>query len=255
MLPLPELQAAFVAGVFGENAAATAIAPGRFAPDQHLQIYRNNIFASLTGALKAVYPVVERLVGDGFFRFSADGYIRCHPPHSGNLHDFGKYYADFLTGFAPAASLPYLPDVARLEWAWHEAFHAADAPSLDPRQFAEVATDRQAFLRFTLHPSARLLSSSYPLLRIWQANQDGAAEREINLTEGGVQLLVHRRDLHVQIETLSLGEHALLHALAQGATLETACEAALASAAAFDLTATLQRVVHGGVLASLRQDA
>ena len=253
MLPLPDLQAAFTGGIFGE-CISNAIAPGRFAPDQHLQIYRNNIFQSLTGALKAVYPVIERLVGDGFFRFAADGYIRRHPPRSGNLHDFGIHYADFLTGFAPAASLSYLPDVARLEWAWHEAFHAADAPALDARCFAEIPAQRQARLRLCLHPSARLLSSAYPLLRIWQANQDGAAEQDINLAEGGVQLMVIRRELQVQIETLSLGELVLLRALAQGETLEFACEAAFASDTAFDLTATLQRVVHSGVLISLRED-
>lgn len=251
MLPLPELQAAFLAGVLGEG-AALPIAPGRFPPDQHLQIYRNNVFASLTGALKAEYPVIERLVGEGFFRFAADGYIRRHPPSSGNLHDFGAHYANFLTGFAPAAALPYLPDVARLEWAWHEAFHAADAEPLDPQRLAEVAPAHQSSLRFTLHPSARLLISSYPLLRIWQANQDNAPEQAIDLKEGGAQLLVIRRGLQVEIETITIGEHALLHALAQDATLEAACEAAFASDATLDLTVALQRIVQGGILVSLR---
>lgn len=251
MRSLPELQAAFVAGVFGESAAATAIAPGRFAPDQHLQIYRNNIFESLTGALKAVYPVIERLVGDGFFRFAADVYIRRHPPRSSNLHDFGAHYADFLTGFAPAASLAYLPDVARLEWAWHEAFHAADAQALDPLCLTEYAPECHGLLHFNLHPSARLLSSVYPLLRIWQTNQDNATPQAINLNEGGVQLLVIRRERRVEIETLSIGEHALLHTLVQGKTLEAACEAAFAADPTFDLTSALQRVIRGGMLVSL----
>lgn len=253
MLRLPELQAAFAAGILGESAVAmAAIAPGRFAPDQHLQIYRNNIFESLTGALTAVYPVIERLVGTGFFRFAADNYIRLHPPRSGNLHDFGMHYADFLAGFAPAAGLPYLPDVARLEWAWHEAFHAADAAALDARRLADVAAEQQGDLRFTLHPSARLLDSPYPLLNIWQANQDDAAEQIIDLTQGGAPLLVIRRGLRVEIDTLTPGEHALLRALAQDATLETACDAAFAVEAAFDLAVALQRGIHGGTLVALR---
>lgn len=251
MQPLPELQAAFAAGVF-DGSAVAAIAPGRFPPEQHLQIYRNNVFESLTGALKAVYPVVERLVGEGFFRFAADGYIRRHPPHSGNLHDFGEHYAEFLSGFAPAAALPYLADVARLEWAWHEAYHAADADRLDPQRLVDVAPQQHGGLRFTLHPSARLLNSAYPVLRIWQANQDGATEQIIDLNEGSVRLLVMRRDLRVEIEALPAGEHALLLALAQGAPLETACEAAFAADAAFDLGAALARAVQGGTLVSWR---
>lgn len=250
---LPELQAAFAAGIFNENPVAiAAIASGRFAPDQHLQIYRNNVFESLSAALKAVYPVIERLVGEGFFRFAADGYIHLHPPHSGNLHDFGMHYADFLAGFTPAAGLPYLPDVARLEWAWHEAFHAADAVPFDARRLAEVPVERQGNLRFVLHPSVRLLDSIYPVLSIWRANQDHAPEEIVDLTQGGAPLLVIRRGLHVEIEILTPGEHALLRALKQDANLEAACDAAFAAESSFDLATALQRGIRGGALVALR---
>ena len=102
MPSLPELQRAFAAGVFAEDVAVTRhILDGRFPAARHLQVYRNNVFESLVGALKAVYPVVERLVGTGFFAYAADGYIRRHPPVSGNLHDFGDSFAGFLAGFEP----------------------------------------------------------------------------------------------------------------------------------------------------------
>ena len=250
---LPELQASFAAGIFGKNPGAiAAIAPGRFAPDQHLQIYRNNVFESLTGALKAIYPVIERLVGDGFFRFAADSYIRQHPPHSGNLHDFGFHYANFLAGFTPAAGLPYLPDVARLEWAWHEAFHAADAVPFDARGLAEVPVEQQGNLRFVLNPSARLLDSVYPLLNIWRANQDQAAEEIVDLTQAGTPLLVIRRGLRVEIEILTPGEYALLCALKQDENLEAACDAAFAVESRFDLATALQRGIQGAALVALR---
>lgn len=250
---LPELQAAFAGSIFGENPdVIAAIAPGRFAPDQHLQIYRNNVFESLTGALKAIYPVIERLVGEGFFRFAADSYIRQHPPRSGNLHDFGMHYADFLAGFAPAAGLPYLPDVAHLEWAWHEAFHAADAMPFDTRRLAKIAVEQQGNLRFALNPSVRLLNSVYPVLSIWRANQDQAPEEIIDLTQGGAPLLVIRRGLHVEIEILTPGEYALLRALMQDASLEAACDAAFAVESAFDLAAALQRGIQGGTLVAFR---
>lgn len=250
---LPELQAAFAAGIFGENPGAiVAIAPGRFTPEQYLQIYRNNVFESLTGALKAVYPVIERLVGEGFFRFAADSYIRQHAPRSGNLHDFGMHYADFLAGFTPAAGLPYLPDVARLEWAWQEAFHSADAAPFDARRLAEVPVERQGNLRFALNPSVRLFDSAYPVLGIWRANQDQAAEEIVDLTQAGTALLVIRRGRRVEIEILTPGEHALLHAIKQDASLAAACDAAFAVESSFDLAAALQRGIQGGTLAALR---
>lgn len=254
MPQLPELQASFAAGILSENPGAiAAIAAGRFAPDQHLQIYRNNVFESLTGALKAIYPVIERLVGEGFFRFAADSYIRQHPPRSGNLHDFGFHYADFLTGFTPAAGLPYLPDVARLEWAWHEAFHAADAAPFDARCLAEVPVEQQGNLRFALNPSARFLDSVYPVLSIWKANQDQAPEEIIDLTQGGAPLMVIRRGLHVEIEVLAPGEYVLLRALRQGSNLEAACDTAFAVESTFDLAAALQRGIQGGTFTALRE--
>ena len=136
---------------------------------RHLQVYRNNVFESLVGALKAVYPVVERLVGTGFFAYAADGYIRHHPPASGNLHDFGDSFAGFLAGFEPARALAYLPDVARLEWAWHRAFHAADRAPLALERLAAVPPERYGQVRFRLHPSAQFIASDYPLLRIWRS--------------------------------------------------------------------------------------
>src|SRR5512143_2794599 len=99
--------------------------------ERRLQVYRNNVLLNLTEALKAVYPVTERLVGDGFFRYAAGRYIPQHPSTSGNLHDFGGYFPGFLATFEPAAELAYLPEVARLEWAYHGVFHAADPLPLD----------------------------------------------------------------------------------------------------------------------------
>ncbi len=244
---LADRQRRFARGIFGtaDPALLAAIRPGRFAPAQLLQVYRNNVFENLTAALRAIYPVVERLVGRGFFRYVADVYIRRHPPTSGNLHDFGAGLADFLATFPPAAGLAYLPDVARLEWAWHEAFHAAEAPALALERLAEVPSARYGELRFTLHPSARLIASGYPCLRIWQVNQpDWSGDETVDLAEGGVRLLVIRRRLEVEIEPLTAGEHALLTAFVAGRPLSEATEAALTAEPGLDLKACLRRHVR-----------
>ena len=249
---LRDLQRGFAEAVLTRDldGFAHAIAPGRFTPAQYLQVYRNNVAVSLTGALQAVYPVVARLVGADFFAHAADQFIRRHPPASGNLHDFGAELAEFLADFGPAAELVYLPDVARLEWAWHEAFHAADHAPFDLARLATVAAERYEALRFALHPSARLIASPYPIERIWQANQpERCGDERIDLAAGPARLLVIRRALEVKIETLGVGEFALLSAVAQRAPLEAACAQALAADPAFDVTPSLQdHVLRGTVV-------
>src|SRR4030067_705372 len=121
MPTLGDLQRAFAWGVCdaaGERFPGEA-RHGRFGGARLFQVYRNNVFLSLTGALAAVYPVVRRLVGEGFFDYLADSFIRAHRPGSGNLHDFGVELAEFLAGFPACAPHPYLADVARPEWAYH----------------------------------------------------------------------------------------------------------------------------------------
>jgi hypothetical protein len=247
---LRELQEQFAAGLLRKAPAVLGrIAPGRFAPDRLLQVYRNNIAESLTGALAAVYPVIRRLVGEGFFGFAADTYMRRSPPRSGNLHDFGDDFDAFLAGFDPARELPYLPDVARLEWAWHRAFHAADGAPLPLDRLATVPPEHHGALRFRLHPSARLLASDHPVLHIWQANQhDSDDVPPVNLAEGGVRLLVWRRDLTVAIEALGRGDYALLESFAAGRPLAAAADAALHAEPELDLAAALQHQVARGVV-------
>jgi len=247
---LRDLQAEFAAALFDEKPEMAArVRAGRFPAAQHLQVYRNNVVESLTGALRAVYPVVEKLVGDGFFRYAVHEYLGTHRPRSGNLHDFGDAFAGFLAGFAPAAGLTYLPDVARLEWAWHQAFHAADAPAFDLARLGAMSPEQQASLRFVLHPSAQLLSSNFPIVHIFEINQEGfSGDVRVDLDEGGVRALVVRRGLTVTVEALASGEAELLTQLAGQQPLGMAVQAALDIQPDFDLTATLAGHLQRGTL-------
>ncbi len=246
---LADLQRDFVAAVFDTDCERFPgeVRDGRFGGARLFQIYRNNVFLSLTGALAAVYPVVQRLVGEGFFNYLSDSFIRAHRPGSGNLHDFGAALAEFLAGFPACADHPYLADVARLEWAYHRVFHAA-APAFDLAALGAVPADEYGALRFDLSPAARLIVSDYPLLDIWRANQPGADDATVDLDAGGVRLLVFRRALEVEFKHLDPGEYALLDALRDGATLAEASERAVEAAADFDLASCLQQQVALGTL-------
>lgn len=256
MSALHDLQRGFAAAVFGENSASftNAVRDGRFPGERLVQIYRNNTFASLTAALNDVYPVVARLVGREFFRYAADQYIHAHPSTSGNLHDFGGRFAAFLATFAPAATLPYLPDVARLEWAYHRVFHAAEHGPLPHDQLAAVPPAQHGHLVFGLHPATRLLESDYPVLRIWQANQPDATDQQVDLNEGGDRLLVFRRDLEIEFKQLSNGEYILLRAFSFERRFAEASAAALDAEPQLDLADILRQ--HGllGTVASFRLD-
>lgn len=253
---LPDLQREFAAAVFdGSPAAARRVRTGRFAADQHLQIYRRNIITTLTAALGDVYPVVEKLVGTGFFAFAAHEYLRDHRPLSASLHDFGGAFAGFLAGFAPAASLPYLADVARLEWAWHRAFHAADAPPFDPASLPAVGNGDPVRWRVLLHPSAQLVSSDFPIVRIFEVNQDGYdGDLAVDLGAGGVTALVMRRGLAVCVEPLTTGDAALLTSFLQNRPLGEALEAALAAQPDFDLSTALAAQVRRGTIVRVLPD-
>lgn len=245
MPSLRELQQVFAGALLADDPALLAhVRPGRFGAARHVAIHRNNVFALLTEALGDVHPAVRRLVGDEFFGYAAAHYVRAHPPGSGNLHDFGGRFADFLAAFAPARELPYLPDVARLEWAWHEAFHAPEARPLALDALARVAPADYPQLRFGLHPSARLVASPYPVVHIWEVNRPGFdGEVSVSLDEGGQQALVIRRELEVEIEALAPAEFVLLSACASGAGFEAVADRVRGREPDFDLAAALRRFV------------
>jgi len=246
MPALPDIQARVMdALLLRDGASWTALVrpTASLSALRRLQIYRNNMLESLTAALGAVYPVVGRLVGNGFFRQAAKSYISAHPSRSGNLQDFGGEFPAFLGAYPPAAGLPYLPDVAALEWALHRAYHEIELPPVTLERLAQVPPTEQAGLRLCLQPSARFVTSSYPLLRIWQANQPDALadESTISLDEGGVDLLVVQRALEIEFRQLGLAEGQWLRALADEATLADATRRALDVDPAFDLMAALGR--------------
>ena len=189
--------------------------------------------------------MVSRLVGDGFFGEAARHFGRQSPPV-----ERGAGFSAFLAAYAPAAGLPWLADVARLEWAWHESLMAGDAPALDFEALARVPEAAQPGLRFELHPSVRLVRSPWPVLAIWEANQpgrDGTPERE----DGADDVLVWREEQRVRMALLAPEEAGVVLRLMQGAALEEAA----AVAKDRDFTAVLGRLASGGLLAAFSPGA
>jgi hypothetical protein len=236
----------------GQDLAAEGIKSNGLTAQQRLAIYRNNTQLGLTEALRDGYPVVNKLVGTEFFNHLARKYICRHPPKAGCLLSFGGQFADFIAAFEPASGLPYLPDVARLEWYWHEAFHEADANSLAISTLAKVDPATYGKLGFTLHPSARLLTSAYPILKIWQSNQKGyESDVHIHLDEGGCRLLIYRLEWDVVIFPMQEVEYQFLNFLAMELTLIQALEQVMAKEPHFAVQAVLQHWLNNGLLTDI----
>jgi len=193
---LREVQRAIRASLVERDdaAAAACILGDGLAPQQRLAVYRNTFASNLAGALRLSFPAVERLVGAEFFDNAARIFAHERAPASANLDDYGSEFPDFLSRFPPAASLAYLPDVARLEWAVTRALHASDLEALDANRLTEVEHDDRGRVRFVPHPSVSLMRSDYPVDAIWRAvlAQDDAALAAIDLAAGPVWLLVQR---------------------------------------------------------------
>ncbi|MCA2012453.1 putative DNA-binding domain-containing protein [Cereibacter sphaeroides] len=180
--------------------------------DRRFAVYRNNVQHGLTRALAARFPVVERLVGPEFFTAVARLFAAAHPPSSPVLSDWGEGFPSFLRAFPPAAGLPYLPEVAQLEWLRGIAFHAADAPMVDPAALGAVDPAR-LILRFA--PSVQAFASEHPAVSIWRMNQLGAPR---SAPPKGPEYALIARDpgFALVTEPLAKDQHAILTALLQG---------------------------------------
>lgn len=207
-------------------------------PDaKRFAVYRNNVAASLTRALQAAFPCVEKLVGAEFFGAMAQDYLRAHPPKDRRMMLYGADFPAFLEGFPPVSHLGYLPDVARLEQAMRESYHAADHVALAPQALGQMTESALLQARFTLAPSLRLLSSRWPVQSIWAANMRGGAAPRMEAQE--VALL--RAEFDPEPCLLPPGGVAFLRALSDGQPLI----AALAqTGGGFDLAAILGLLIQ-----------
>ena len=164
MPTLREVQSAFARGLIARDtglAAPFVVEDESIAAAERLGIYRNTFVGTLIQALRNTYPAIERLVGAPFFEGAATVFVGQHPPLGAYLNEYGGEFGDFLAGFAPAASLAYLPDVARLEWTLSSIANAPDAPVLEPAALGSLSEAEQGLVRFEPHPAVRLVRLAF----------------------------------------------------------------------------------------------
>jgi hypothetical protein len=251
MPSLRELQQNMSAALFdgASGSLAALVLDEGIGAEEGLGIYRNNLREGFRKTLALEFPVIERLVGEDYFRQLVLEFQAAEPSRNGDLHHVGAPFAAFLQRRFAGTEYAYFADVAALEWAHCEVLVAADSDGAGLEALAAIPPERYGDLRFSLAPSARLLRSPFPVVRIWQANQPQAPATEtLDLASGATNVLVRRGPTEVEFHLLDDASFALAAALAGGATLEAAFEEAQRADAAFDLGASLKRLVGLGVL-------
>lgn len=235
--------------------AAVPACIGPYAPaalDRRFGVYRNNVAGSLVAAMVRRFPAICTIVGDEFFHAMAREFVLASPPRSPVLLSYGEAFPDFVESFGPAADLPYLADVARLEIARGQAHHAADAPPLTTEALAALDPQRRG-VRVEIHPAVRLIRSAHPMVTLWAMNSGERKPAEIR-DWTGEEAVVARPAHRVLVHRLAPGGFAFLRALGAGQSLEAAMMTGFAECEDFDASAALADLVTLGLATSLVPD-
>jgi hypothetical protein len=243
--PSLERQSAFAAALLdpARPVPSGLIGPDREPSAKRFSVYRNNVVVGLIDALRANFAAASRIVGDEFFRAMARAYVARNPPVSPILLDYGADFPDFIAAFEPAAPLPYLADVARIERAWVEAYHAAEAEPLSASSLTRVPVERISDLRMELHPTVRIVRSRYPALTIWRMNIADGEPSSVEFDAGGEDTLVLRPAAEVEVRPMPRGGAEFVTALAVGGSLGEAMRSASIAAPGFDLATHLAALI------------
>lgn len=210
-------------------------------------VYRNNVNVSLVESLCASYPVTRAHVGEEFFHAMARAHVQQRKPSSALLTLHGEDFPGFIAGFEPAASLPWLPDLARLERAWSQSWAAADAPALPLTALRDRRADELLQACIRVHPAVRLVRSAWPVAALWEAHQGPDADLA-GIEWASQNVLLCRPHADVLLRRVDDAAADFIAALIAGDNLESAA----ALAPALDAGALLHRLFEDGFIVEIR---
>lgn len=240
-LPLLDPDRATPAQIAGPNSKAA---------DKRYNVYRNNVTVSLIEALAATFPATQRITGEDFFRALARAHIRASPPTSPLLFEYGRDFPGFIERYEYARPMPWLADIARIERAWLDAYHAAEVEPLSPQNLALVPPEQLGEIVLVPHPATRIVFSPYPAVSIFAANRSSGPVGPIKAT-GPEAALVTRPALEVTVRSLPPGGFAFLDHLIKGETFGEAVAAATVASPEFDLSANIVGVLQAGAFTAI----
>ena len=218
MPPLADLQQDFARAILAGAMPDVALAPGHVPAADAMRVYRNTVIGALVNALRLTYPSIDALLGEAFFDQAAATFAKAHPPASGRLAGYGEGFIAFLPGHVP--SLPYLADVARLDWAMERAAASPDAG-------IPYALDDRVTLEWPV--SLALLTLNFPADEIKAALGDDAALATLSLDPRRREVLVWRKGGHVLTRAIRSPAARFVEAMLAGKGADAALAGAIAA--------------------------
>lgn len=248
MLPLTadeNMQTTAADGRSMHAVAASFIAPnGRLDAFERLEIYNRQYWLRVLGALAEDFAALRALLGHAAFEVLSIAYLTAHPSRSFTLRNLGSKLVDWLTENPAFAGRRYrlALDVARVEWAYVEAFDNAEWTPLTLDQVATL----DATSRLALQPHLRLLAldcaADELVLSLHDHERRGASEAGVareetlqppiklpRLRRRPAWIAAHRVDLNVYYRRLDRAEYFTLAAIRDGMPLAEALQTALES--------------------------
>jgi len=217
---------------------------------RRFNIYRNNRAVSLIDNLKAVYPAVYALVGQDYFNAVARTYIDQHPPAGPVMAEYGEGFGAFLTAFPGSRQLPYMIDVARIEWACNYAYHAEDQTALELADLAQIPPHDLPMLQLQIHPACTLVQSNWPAGSIWSVTLNPQTNTDDPDMSSAEAVVITRPAFDVNVHTLSPLSAEFLKGL-QSCSIADAATQLLEKDSSFDTGQHLAHLVSLGLFSSL----
>ena len=190
--------------------------------EPRFEVYRNSYNATLNRALTQIYPVIRLIVGEACFNRMAEDFIELYPSLSVDLNSYGQHFSDFIegqvSGLQAFSDLPYLSDLAKLEYAWHDAYFAEDETEFPFDLFANNFEQADCLI-LTLNPSLQYFSTSFPLTEIWQSHKQGIKLKSIEQSEATYYVAIMRVSDHISVSNITHELFQLLYYSQQGETL------------------------------------
>lgn len=187
--------------------------------------YRRHADALAARALAAVHPVLQRLLGEAALDQLARHLWREHPPQDGDLANWGAALPDLLLRLPEFDAMPWLAEVARLEWALHCAAGAADVNPTTPAGLHHLGVADPDQLRLRCRPGTQVLLAKGPLWTLWHAHQQPPTDAQLadlrrSLDAGSCEpVLVHRAGWHAVASPMTPADAAFTLALINGCSL------------------------------------
>lgn len=233
-----------------EDLDALILAPPAGTRERRWHVYATGLVARAEEALANDFPAVAKVLGEGPLRSLTARYLRSCAPRSHDLGRLGDRLARFLESDQLTEALPFLPDLARLEWAVAEAFVAADTPALEWGDLTLLGPEGSADVALRLREGSAVVRSAWPIREIWACRHLAPADIDVPVSPRPSAVLVTRRGLDVLCRAMDEAALGLLGAAAAGLTLASVLDTDAQDPTA--LVTAFRQLVEDGAIARPR---